>query len=224
MGKRDGLSIWLVNGNAVRSSIDLDFTDVGSHQENSVIPEGEIWLDNDAQGQRETRFTLADGIATRAALLKGASLKDAWKDGAKVESALRKKAFPDTFMKGGKIDINQLGFAQGTAVYLINGMAARTQYDVDYTEGGNSEVYPWMRTALGHPSVGIDNSIFPAERPFIALHELFESRGMREEGTQYNQAHRQANRVELAARHDPQFLATALKRLGWEGDPRALAA
>jgi len=221
-GTRDGMKVYLVDGFKIRNTIDLDFTDGASHLESKPVPDNEIWIDQDAQGDREYKLTLADVIGTRSGLMSGLPLDKAWKLGAKIEGALRQKQFPSQWLKGGKIDVKQLGFAQGTPVYLVDGMATRNRYDVDFVEGGNSEVYPWMKNALGDPSVAIDNSVFPHERPYIGLHELFESRGMRQEGTQYNQAHRQANRVELAARHDPQFLATALKRLGWEGDPRAL--
>jgi hypothetical protein len=223
-GERDGLKIYLVDGMAIRNTIDLDFTDGASHEESEPVPKGEIWLDRDAQGQREYRLTLADVIGTRAALLKGMKLQDAWKAGAKIEGRLRASQFPDQWMKRGPIGIRRLGQMGQVPIWLVDGMKTRTGWDVDFVEGGNSEVYPWLKDALGGPAIAVDNSVYPRERPVIALHEGFEGSVMRTEGTQYAAAHRQANRVELAARHDPAFLRRTLARLGYMGPVEALAA
>jgi hypothetical protein len=42
-----GLSVWIVNGNLVRTLFFIDFTEGGHHYVYDFVPENEIWIDND---------------------------------------------------------------------------------------------------------------------------------------------------------------------------------
>jgi hypothetical protein len=46
LGRVAGLAIYLVDGEKVRDSIDVDFTMGGNEARYSYVPPGEIWIDN----------------------------------------------------------------------------------------------------------------------------------------------------------------------------------
>jgi len=42
----DGLKIFLVNGEFMRNSLDIEFTMFSDHLDNSFIPTNEVWIDD----------------------------------------------------------------------------------------------------------------------------------------------------------------------------------
>ncbi len=87
------------------------------------------------------------------------------------------------------------------SVWLVDGDFIRTWIFIDFTEGGNTEAYPWMPPN----EIWLDNEN-KSENGFILLHELHEFNRMRNDGLVYEKAHISANVVEKEARRDPKKL------------------
>jgi hypothetical protein len=81
-------------------------------------------------------------------------------------------------------------------VRLVDGMVVRALYKTDYTEGGHGYVYGWVPRR----EIWVERDIAEAELPFMVAHEYTELRLMRDEGMEYDPAHRIASKVEFALR------------------------
>lgn len=86
-------------------------------------------------------------------------------------------------------------------VWKVEGKIIRDEIFIDFTEGGNSEAYPWM----GPNKIWLDHDVDDDEVGFVKLHELHEYTLMCK-GWDYEEAHKDANRIELMAREDPDRL------------------
>lgn len=79
---------------------------------------------------------------------------------------------------------------------VVDGERVRDNLFVDFTSGGNSEVYPGF---IPRGEVWIDGRQTPKDRRMALLHELVESKLMAR-GLGYNQAHGRAARIEASCR------------------------
>ena len=101
--------------------------------------------------------------------------------------------------------------------WLVDGRYIRDNIWLDFTEGGNDEVYggadPDKPSFIPKGEIWIDNNNL-AEAPYILLHELTERNNM-QDGEDYDQAHEAANTAEQKARDDPDKLMKLLAGAGW---------
>ncbi|MFH1237896.1 MAG: hypothetical protein V1491_00460 [archaeon] len=78
------ISVWIVDGELVRSLFFLDFTEGGHDRVYKFIPDGEIWIDNDVSvGER--KFILVHEAHERNLMIKGVSYDDAHRDSSRIE-------------------------------------------------------------------------------------------------------------------------------------------
>lgn len=175
-----------------------EFGDFGTRAEfPDMIGENEIWIADTAGPER--RFWIDAGIAQLQALENGASPEEAYEAGLRKEAAERERA------TGGKDAAATHGtirktpwreLADNTKIMLVDGAQVRDQFKTDWSQGGHSEVYPW----IPRDEVWIDADMHPRERPYLLLHELLERQLMRG-GMNYDRAHEIASHAELAQRH-----------------------
>ncbi len=217
IGKRGKISIWIVNGEKVRDNVDEEFTNFGEHFAYPAIPEYEFWLDHEAK-PNERRFFIDHLLAEWRAMKAGVPFFKALKIGNAKELLERKRTgdLKKILDKSGapnakKVHSELLGKVKDISVWLIDGRLVRSDFDINFTEGGHDRVYKYVPKN----EVWIDNDIMPEERPFVLLHELFERLQM-EKGLTYNQAHSHASRLEWQARHDEKKLKKHLAELGWK--------
>jgi hypothetical protein len=101
--------------------------------------------------------------------------------------------------------LQQLGVV---SVWKVNGRFIRDWIFIDFTEGGNSEAYPWMPPN----EIWIDNSEWEPEdeSQFTLLHELTEFNLMRNKDMTYAAAHDEACLTEVKGRRNPARLPELL--------------
>jgi len=216
-GKMGKIDIWIVDGEKVRNDLDEEFTNFGEHFCYPVIPEYEFWLDKEAK-PNERRFFIDHLLAEWRAMKSGMPFRKAINIGNNKEQLERKKTadLKKILNRRGvpsakKVHSKLLGKLGKISIWLINGRLVRSDFDINFTEGGHDFVYSY----IPKNEVWIDNDIMPEERPYVLLHELFERLQMGQ-GLTYNQAHRHASQLEWQSRHNPKKLTENLLKFGWK--------
>jgi hypothetical protein len=87
-GKRDSLSIWIVDGYMVRKMIYPDFGFSGNDISYHFIPKREIWIDGQVSCE-ETEYSILTEINERTYMLKGKSYDDAYSDAIDITQKKR---------------------------------------------------------------------------------------------------------------------------------------
>ena len=82
--KAPGLTIWIVNGEAVRDLFFIDFTCGGHNEVYHFVPKNEIWIDDDMQ-PKERKFVLLHELHERARMKKGWVYPKAHFEASKIE-------------------------------------------------------------------------------------------------------------------------------------------
>jgi hypothetical protein len=96
-----------------------------------------------------------------------------------------------------KIYIRLLRSEKNINIWLVNGDIIRKSYSVDYTMGGNDRVYKF----IPENEIWIDNAMSEKDRSYTIIHELRERRAV-SEGATYEEAHKQANILEVLCRNN----------------------
>jgi len=211
LGHRGKIKIYQVDGKQIRTTVDKEFTNFGQHFLYSYIPEYEFWLDVEASVDERKYFI--DHLLIEWKLMKQgmpyAKALEMADIQEKSERGKKQKFLGAT--DGAKTHLKLLGKTQdGLEVWVIDGQAVRSNYYIDFTEGGHYYVYPWVP----QNEVWLDNDVVESERPYVLLHELFE-RNLMKLGWEYHKAHRLASRIEWNCRHGQRDLAKALAKYGW---------
>src|ERR1041384_7522409 len=79
-----GVSVWIVDGRLVRSVFDIDFTEGGHDYVYQVVPENEVWIDNDLD-EPERPYVLLHELHERNLMAKGWTYSKAHEDASKIE-------------------------------------------------------------------------------------------------------------------------------------------
>ncbi len=218
VGQRGRITIWIVDGTYVRTSIDEEFTNYGQHYSFGFIPENEFWIDR--EGERdELNFFIDHLLIEHRLMAQGVSYDKALEAADRAEMAERKKSGDIKKLTGGeglpdakKVHVKLWKMlSSGVGVWVVDGRLVRSVFDVDFTEGGHDHVYEFVP----QNEVWIDNDLAEAERPYVLLHELHE-RNLMAKGWTYDRAHEDASKLEYHCRHNPNELHMALANEGWE--------
>jgi len=202
IGRRGRITIWLVNGAAIRRDLEPEFTNFGQHYRFSFIPEYEFWIDKEAVPD-ERRFFI-DRLLTEWYLMKkGVSYSEAADIANTKERSERIKSLDlrKVINNRGRLDISKLHLRlleknpDGVSVWLVDGKLVRSIFDVEFTEGGHDLVYDF----IPKNEIWIDNDVEEKERKLIILHEVYE-RELMKKGMPYLQAHKKASKIEWQAR------------------------
>lgn len=93
---KNGLHVWLVNGELVRTFCFIDFTEGGHDKVYSFVPKNEIWIDDDLF-PKERRFVLLHEIHERRLMANGWLYPEAHRSASKIEYLCRNH--PSLFAK-----------------------------------------------------------------------------------------------------------------------------
>jgi hypothetical protein len=201
------ISIWRVNGNYIRSNIEVEFTNFGQHYRYPFIPKNEFWLDIESH-PRESSFYIAHLLKEYELMAQNVPYEKALVAADEVEQRERDKhnLFPAAWRhKDGAPDANlyheellDRQTIDGETVYVwkVDSEKVRDNLYIDWYAGGHGYVYPWIPNA----EVWIDDDLSQEEIPFVLLHEVHERNLMKNHGYNYNDAHASACKVEIAAR------------------------
>jgi hypothetical protein len=212
------ISVWIVDGAYVRTTIDEEFTNFGFHASSSAIPLNEFWLDKEAVPD-EQEFFLRNLVVEEDRIARGASFESALAAGDSAERVERLRAGDAaSITPAGRLpdpermhEILWKTLESGVHVWIVNGRLVRSVFDVDFTEGGHEHVYEFVP----ENEVWIDDDVQEAERPDVLFHELHE-RNLMAGGEAYDAAHEASSRLESFYRHHPEELHAALAKEGWE--------
>lgn len=189
-----GKKIYIVDGEFIRTHLDIEFTNFGTHYHfPDLIPKGEIWLDKEYD-PGEINYFITSAITEYDKMAAGESYEDAHDTAEKVETNQRGK----TMLRKDNCRIKlwkKLAKAN-LKIFIVDGEAVRDQYDIDFTEGGNSGRYDFIPKS----EIWIDDDIAPKERKYVLAHELFEKGAMEKRGLSYEEAHKQASKYEKQLR------------------------
>jgi len=90
VGKRNGISIWIVDGYLIRKNIFPDFGFSGNDLSCHFIPPKEIWIDGQISCE-ETEYSINIELMERQEIIKGKSYSDAYEDAVSENTRQRDK-------------------------------------------------------------------------------------------------------------------------------------
>jgi hypothetical protein len=212
------VSVWIVDGEYIRTFLDEEFTNFGQHYRFPFIPENEFWLDKEGENDESNYFI--EHLKVEWNLMRqGSSYPEAIVQADLVERAMRLKDSDITLVQNPVtkiIDPTKFrlklikALDNGLKVWLVDGKLIRTFIHIDFTQGGHEYVYEFVPPG----DIWIDNDIAWQERGFVILHEMNELNLMRE-GWAYTKAHENSSTLELHCRQNPSELHDALITVGW---------
>lgn len=217
VGEHEGLSVWLVDGEAIRRDVDENFVEYDHHGRFRFIPANEIWIDEETN-EEEHPYFLEHISRERAFMKDGATLEEAVEKADKLEARERHEsprvrkildshhARQKALEKIRKERLHKYS-SETVHVYLVYGEFVRDIYLVEYAEGGHDLVYPFIPRG----EVWIEEVLHPSERKFIILHELHE-RFLMSQGKNYPHAHKGALMIEDRFRENPEGLEERIRQ------------
>jgi hypothetical protein len=229
--KVSGFTVWIVDGNYIRSNIDIEFTNFGQHLRFDFIPANELWIDKE-HAPGEGSFFIAHMLIENQLMKQGMGYDEALDEADKVEleERSRSKLMLETRKKGfGKDDIIReirkelLAEYNELKVWVVDGELIRSALYVEFTEGGHGKIYSFVP----ENEIWIDDDLNPEERKFILLHELYERNLMlknwsyyveeeeqlkNRRGNRFKSAHTAASALEWMCRQNPGMLDEKLSQ------------
>jgi len=209
-------SVWLVDGEYIRTNIDEEFNNFGQHYRFTFIPKEELWIDNE-KVKDEEKFYIDHLLAEYRLMSEGASYSKAIEFADRIEKRERKK---EIILKRGleyldkkhlietvKKNLLKKYSNSSVDVWIVDGELVRSIFFIDFTEGGHDKVYKFIPEG----EIWIDNDISIKERKFVLLHEAHE-RDLMSKGMKYDDAHRDSSRIEFFCRHHPEVLDETLNK------------
>lgn len=212
-GVRDGLRIWIVDGNAIRRDVYPDFISGGNGERNPFIPPREIWIDH-AMGVEEFQYTLEHEILERSLMARRAmSYANAHDSALALESTLRTAdanaanahewvlhrvsptdcdnvkqipSLPDSIELHGIYRVD-LGARADLRVWIVDGATIRREIYPDFGFSGNDRVYRFVPPG----EIWIDNALGAEELEAAIVTEV-EIRTRMAAGDDYDVAYERA--------------------------------
>ena len=208
------ITVWIVDGQQVRRSMDEEFTNFGQHGRFPFIPKNEFWIDREF-GPGEQQFFIDHLLVEHRLMASGMTYDRALERAAAIERKERRK----TELIKETAGLNRPGiiesvhklllrkYSRRVKVWVVKGELVRGLFFIDFTEGGHDKVYRFVP----ENEVWLDDDLSPQERRYVLLHELHE-RYLMVQGWTYGRAHRDASKVEYYCRSHPGELAANLRR------------
>ena len=209
-------TVWIVDGEYIRTNIGEEFTNCGQHLEFKFIPKNELWIDRWHEKSNEKDFFIewmmniskltANGISYKKAVeIANAKEKRERRKSAFFRKKLQTKCREEIIKKIHKKLLYK--YSNKLHIWLVNGEIVRDILFLDFTEGGHDKVYKFIPKY----EVWLDNEVSQKERKFILLHELHERRLM-SQGKDYEQAHYASSRIEFHYRHKKKEVWSAIRK------------
>jgi hypothetical protein len=229
-----GFSVWIVDGNYIRTNIDEQFNNFGQHYRFKFIPNKEFWIDRESCPGEEKFFIdhllvenrlMAQGISYNMADEKA----DRKEQHERAKSRLMENKTTDKRKKGELLKKIHKKFLKQYSnnilkVWIVNGELVRDLFYTDFTEGGHGKVFQF----IPEDEIWIDDDVSDRERKFVLLHEMHErnlmkkSKGIKikkgvvvltKDYTKiYDSAHESASKIEFFCRRHPDKTKNEIKR------------
>lgn len=210
-------TVWIVDGNYIRTNMDEEFTNLGQHYQFKFIPENEFWIDEEHGEGSEKRFFIQNMLIMNKLISQGVEYKRACKIADAAENRERSKSkFFEEFINGytqEKELINKIHkhllkkYSAKLKIWVVRGEIVRDLFFIDFTEGGHDKVYHF----IPRNEVWIDDDLGRKEIKFVLLHELHE-RKLMAKGMDYDSAHHLASKIEYQHRHTPNEVDKAIEK------------
>ncbi len=220
-----GFTVWIVDGNYIRTHLHEEFTNFGQHLVFQFIPKDEFWIDHEASKRKEIPFYIDHLIEENRLLKQGKKYNHALLKADQLEKMERQKSpiyqeFKDKILNG--IRIKKIKkYCHKIDIWIVDGELVRDRFFIDFTEGGHHYRYRF----IPHHEVWIDDDISLRERKYVILHELTERNLMAERLEKrknwknhptpyrvYSWAHLKASQAEHYCRLHPKQLEIKLKK------------
>ena len=188
--KIHGMRIMTVNGDEIRNTKDIDFTNYGQPLRFKFIPENELWIDKENH-PNEKRFLIIDAYVEYREMKKGKSYEQVLDTVKNIDHSERRAAHQHLQFKK-----KFTGIKDGIKIFIVEGDYVRTKLDPFFTEGGHGYVYSY----IPKDEVWLDDDLVPKERKYVLLHEMTERHLMKSKKYSYLRAHKEASRIEKQER------------------------
>jgi frataxin-like iron-binding protein CyaY len=220
LGNFSGFKIWIIDGKYVRDNLNIEFTNFGQSLDFKFIPKNELWIDKEYSGD-ESRFFLANMLAEYKSMKNGMNFETARKYANLIEkreransrlykTAHRKIKHKEQILKKIHKKLLKRYCNNKVQIWVVNGEIVRDLFFIDFTEGGNDEIYYFIPKG----EIWLDDDLSQKERKFVLLHELHE-RNLMKKGWEYDTgkraAHFSASRIEHFCRRYPKFLEAKIQ-------------
>ena len=129
-----------------------------------------------------------------------------------IDRSLTPKEYQFFIMNAETVVKETLGRAKGVPVRLVDGYLVRGLYDIDHTEGSQTQHVSWLKKLEGKEAIWIDNALPKKDRPFVIGHEIGE-REDQEDGMSFEEAYGKWSAKEQGWRKNPDTFD--LKDLGF---------
>ncbi len=213
MGMREGLNVWIVDGDEVRRDIYPAFLYGGNPQRYPFIPQKEIWIDN-AIAAEEFEYTVAHELLERSLMARqGMSYDDAHNQALELEQVMRhaddsaSRAHEQELPRVSPTDCDgikeiaglpdsiflhhiyrvPLGSRSGISVWIVDGAAVRRDIYPDFGLSDNDLACHFIPSK----EIWIDGQISCEETEFSIATELYE-RELMAKGIPYDDAYERA--------------------------------
>jgi hypothetical protein len=208
------ITVWIVDGQQIRKSIDEEFTNFGQHFRFPFIPKNEFWIDREF-GPGEQQFFIDHLLVEHRLMASGIGYDRALTRADAVERKERRKTELikeiHSLKKPGVIEHVHKRllkrYSRLVKVWVVRGELVRGLFFIDFTEGGHDKVYHFVPDK----EVWLDDDLGPRERRYVLLHELHE-RFLMSGGWTYVRSHREASKIEYFCRSHPDKLEESLRR------------
>ena len=216
--ERGDLDVWAVDGCHIRGHLDPEFTNFGQHYRYPFIPEKELWIDREGNGD-EREFFIEHLLVEHRQMAQGKPYDKALAAADRAERRERRRAGDVAKLTGNgqhlpeghDVHVRLWKMLEcGVSVWIVAGRLVRSVFDIDFTAGGHDYVYEFVP---GN-EVWIDDDVVEHERGCVLLHELHE-RNCMAKGLPYSKAHEESSRLEYRCRQHPDELHDALAKEGW---------
>jgi hypothetical protein len=224
-GRKNGFTIWIVDGYKVRHYIYKEFLYGGNEQRYLFNPKGEIWIDN-AVSCEEFELTLAHELNERSLMAKyGWTYEKSHDSSLRIELKMRKsndsicrtheaslhKVCPKdvTGVKeiagiGDSVVISSiyripLGVREGIGIWVVDGYKVRATLFPDFGLSGNDMAYLFIPSK----EIWIDGQVSSEETEFSIKTELLE-RKLMSQGISYGKAYDSAINTNVILRNQMQ--------------------
>jgi hypothetical protein len=207
----DGLKIYIVDGKYIRDKWNDQFTDFAIHQRFGFIPSNEAWIDREVGGGKEYKYFVDNILKERECVKEGDTIWQAGEKGDIVEKKARRFEIKKPIKKKKVYEYANI------SVFVVDGDAVRSRYDVDFTQGGHDLVYDWIKPKKGKGEIYLDDYYSGPDLEDIALHEMHERNRMAlgqdyGHGNRVTGAHASASFEEKLARRNPALLKSLIEK------------
>ena len=209
LGTKDGVKIFLVDGELIRDKLDIEFTMSGHHWRYHFIPKDEIWIDNKLD-KDDINSSIGHELKERE-LMKNRkiSFSTAYSDASKDEKKYRTKnnLDKDNLRRDKNLRLKLIRVEDGVKIYLVDGELVRDKLCIDYTMGGHHYRYSF----IPENEVWIDNEMDEDDIEATIKHEMHERTLMKGQKMGYDKAHARSSNIEKAFRKKHNMISNNLK-------------